>query len=324
MENPERFQALALSGGGFRGLYTARILADVEQRIGQPIATRFDLIAGTSIGGILALAVACEIPAERVVALFEKHGAEIFRRRSRTGFFRSKYSSEPLGRLLSQPELFGQRTLGDCRHPALIPAINFTTGKPVVFKTPHHPTFVHDTALPLVDVALATSAAPTYFPRHILRSSQYVDGGLFANAPAMLAVHEAEFFCKRSIESIYVLAVGTMSARTTVDPRRNPAGGMLSWGGVNPVETPAQLFALTISAQESLVDFMVRHRLQDRYCHLDDALTDEQARAVGLDKATPSAAEVLIGTAHERAKWAFGQEDFRALLAHTANTPTFY
>lgn len=324
MENAARFQALALSGGGFRGLYTARLLADVEQQLGHPVATRFDLIAGTSIGGILALALACEIPAERIVTLFEKHGADIFRRRSWLGYFQSKYSSTPLANLLSEADLFGDRVLADCRHPVLVPAINFTTGKPVVFKTSHHPTLLQNKTLSLTDVALATSAAPTYFPRHVLQNSQYVDGGLFANAPAMLAVHEAEYFFKQPIDSIHVLAVGTMSAKFTVDPRRNRKGGLLSWGGANPVETSAQLFGLTISTQESLVDFMVRHRLGDRYCHLDDALTDEQARAVALDKATPAAAEVLLGTAHERAKWAFGDTNFRALLAHQAAPATFY
>ena len=107
-ENP-RFQVLSLSGGGYRGLYTAKILADLEQEIGGPIAQRFDLIAGTSIGGILALAVAMEIPAEQMVKLFEQHGQEIFKRRlSLWGIVRAPYSPEPLKRLLSAPGLFGE------------------------------------------------------------------------------------------------------------------------------------------------------------------------------------------------------------------------
>ena len=324
MGTPVRFQALALSGGGFRGLYTAQVLADIEQQLGHPVGGHFDLLAGTSIGGILALALACEIPAARIVTLFQAHGSEIFRRRSRLAFFESKYSSAPLQSLLSQPDLFGDRRLGDCLHPVLVPAINFTTGKPVVFKTAHHSTFHRDKHLSMVDVALATSAAPTYFPRHLLNDSQYVDGGLFANAPGMLAVHEAEYFFRQPIESIHLLAVGTMSAKFTVDPRKNRKGGLHTWGGANPIETSGQIFGLTISTQESLVDFMVGHRLGERYAHLDDALTDAQARSVALDKATPAAAEVLVGTAHERAKWALGDPRIRALLAHQAAPATFY
>ena len=90
----ERFQILALSGGGFRGLYTAKIHADLEEEIGAPIATRFDLIAGTSIGGILALAIASRIPAKTMVDLFVEHGEEIFKRRfSLMGMLRAPYSA---------------------------------------------------------------------------------------------------------------------------------------------------------------------------------------------------------------------------------------
>lgn len=323
-ENPAHFQALALSGGGFRGLYTAQLLADFEQHLDARAATRFELIAGTSIGGILALALACEIPAANIVSLFRDHGAEIFRRRSWSGYFKSKYSSTPLQSLLADSSLFGERQLGDCRHPVLVPAINFTTGKPVLFKTAHHPSFQVHKHFRLVDVAMATSAAPTFFPRHVINDCQYVDGGLFANAPGLLALHEAEFFFGQSPGHVHVLSVGTMSTKATVDPRKNRNGGMTSWGGINPVDTPGQLFGLTLSAQESLVDFVLKHRLGERYTQLDDDLTDARARAVSLDKATPAATEVLTGTAHERAKWAIGDDRIRALLSHRANPPTFY
>ncbi len=97
-----RFQILALSGGGFRGLYTAKLLADFEDEISAPIATRFDLIAGTSIGGIIALALALEVPASRIVALLTEYGEEIFKRRwSLAGIWRAPFSSRRLAELLS-------------------------------------------------------------------------------------------------------------------------------------------------------------------------------------------------------------------------------
>src|SRR5262249_38669774 len=90
---PPRFQILALSGGGFQGLYTAQVIADLEEHSGKPFASYFDLIAGTSVGGILALALALEIPAARIVTLFEKNGPMIFsRRRSLWGVMRAPYS----------------------------------------------------------------------------------------------------------------------------------------------------------------------------------------------------------------------------------------
>src|SRR6185437_1286430 len=73
-----QFHALALTGGGYRGLFTARALQVIEEHIQQPIGSRFDLICGTSIGGIIALAVAFEVPMNRVVKLFEEEGEHIF------------------------------------------------------------------------------------------------------------------------------------------------------------------------------------------------------------------------------------------------------
>jgi patatin-like phospholipase/acyl hydrolase len=176
-DKPPDFQLLSLSGGGFRGLYTAQILALLERQTGQPIGRNFDLIAGTSVGGILALAVALEIPMARIVNLFEKKGSEIFRKRpwwraSFGGLIRSTYTADSLKALLSQPDIFGDLLIADLKHRVLIPSINYTRGAQVVFKTSHHPNFSIDLHHKLVDVALATSAAPTFFPRHSFNSNQ--------------------------------------------------------------------------------------------------------------------------------------------------------
>jgi predicted acylesterase/phospholipase RssA len=322
----ERFQILALSGGGYRGLYTAKILADLEQHLGGPIARHFDLIAGTSIGGILALAIALELPAERMVQLFEQHGEDIFRRRwSLLGVWRAPYSQSPLAQLLADEGLFGHRTLDACRHPVLVPTINYSTGLPVLFKTPHHPNFSRDFRYRLVDIALATSAAPGFFPRHVFDHRQYIDGGLYANAPGLLALHEARHFLGRPTDQIHLVAIGTMSSRFTVDPRRNRAGGTYDWGGWHPAATPKRLFGIAISAQESLIHHLLSHQLpQGHYFHVDDQLTDERSRAVALDKADAAAQEVLLGSGAERAKWCLGDPMFREVLRHVPPLPVFY
>jgi len=321
----QRFQVLALSGGGFRGLYTAKILADLEADIDAPIASRFDLIAGTSVGGILALALAMEIPASRIVDMFTDHGAQIFRRRwSLRGIWRAPLSSETLKALLSEDGLFGRHVLGDCKHPVMIPSINYSTGRPSVFKTPHHSDFKRDHRHQLVDVALATSAAPGYFARHTFNDSQYVDGGLYANAPGLLALHEAQTFFHQASDNVHLLSVGSMSSKFTVDPRRNREGGTFDWGGFNPANMPRRLFGLSISVQESLTDFMLKHRLGDRYLHVDDDLTDQRARAVALDKADGAAQEALLGSASERSKICIGNEHCRLFLSHKSRQSVFY
>lgn len=319
------FQILALSGGGFRGLYTAKLIADVESDIRAPLASRFDLVTGTSIGGILALALALEIPAQAIVDMFVGHGKEIFKRRwSMMGLLRAPYSPAPLSALLSDSKLFGDRLLGACKHPVIIPSLNYSTGEPVLFKTPHHIDFKRDHKHRIVDVALATSAAPGYFPRHAFNNSQYVDGGLYANAPGALGVHEAHKFFDRELDNVRLLSVGTMSSRFTVDPRRNRDGGVRDWGGWSPVKMSHRLFGLSISAQEVLTDLMLGHRLGDRYLHVDDELHDERARAVGLDVANEAAQEVLLGTATQQSKVCISKPAFRTFLDHSPSKSVFF
>ena len=81
MATPSRhdeFRILALSGGGYLGLYTAVVLARLEQQLGEPLGRRFDLVAGTSVGGLLALALAFEVPMAAIVELFHARGEEVF------------------------------------------------------------------------------------------------------------------------------------------------------------------------------------------------------------------------------------------------------
>lgn len=319
------FQILALSGGGFRGLYTAKVIADVEREIKAPFASRFDLITGTSIGGILALALALEIPAQDIVDLFVDHGEEIFRKRwSLRGLVRAPYSPAPLMGLLSASNLFGNRLLGTCKRPVIIPSLNYSTGEPVVFKTPHHVDFKRDHSHCIVDVAMATSAAPAYFPRHCFNNAQYVDGGLYANAPGLLGLHEAHKFFNQNIKNVRLMAIGTMSSRFTVDPRQNRDGGVRDWGRWSPIKMSRRLFGLSISAQEVLSDFMLRHRLGNRYLHVDDELHDERARAVGLDIADHNAREVLLGAATQRSKISISNPEFRTFMEHSPSSPVFF
>jgi patatin-like phospholipase/acyl hydrolase len=320
-----RFQILALSGGGFRGLYTAKIVADLEEESGKPFASHFDLIAGTSVGGILALALALEIEAARIVTLFEKHGSEIFcKRRSLWGVIQAPYSADGLRALLAAEDLFGSQLLGACKHPVIIPSVNYSTGEGVLFKTSHHPDLRRDHRAPLVDVALATSAAPGFFPRHRYANSQYVDGGLFANAPGILALHEATQFFSRTDDDVHLMSIGTMSSRLTVDARRASTGGHLDWGSGNIVNAPKRLFSLAISVQETLSYNMLNHRLRERYVHIDDDNSDERARAVALDKTDAAAREVLLGTAEQQSKRCISDPRVREVMNHTAQSPRFF
>lgn len=329
------FKILTLSGGGYRGLFTAKVLADIEQQTGRAIRDHFDLIAGTSIGGILALAIADGIPASKLVNLFVKHGEDIFRKRSSgRRIFRSPYTQDALKAQLK--ENFADRTLGHLDKRVLIPAINYSTGQPEIFKTPHEKSLRRDHTHLLVDVALATSAAPAFFPRHRFNDSQYVDGGLYANNPGLLALHEAEHFLKVRTDQIYVLSIGTMSSTYTVDPTQIQNGGLLDWGRFRSpwyksllqifrfADAPESIIGLGISVQESLTEKILEHKLGDRYEVIDSKLSHHSNEAVGLAKADVFADEVLMSNAVAASKKFLGKSTFPSFKQYVAPQAKFF
>lgn len=314
----KRFQVLALSGGGYRGLFSARVLERMEEEFG-PVADRFDLISGTSIGGILALALALRIPAAQLKAMFLEHGAGIFHPRgavSGWGWLWAKYDSRYLHDLLRREEYLGARLIGESGSRLVIPAVNYTTGTPQLFKTPHHENFRTDHLLAMIDVAMATSAAPTFFPAYQMNSQQYVDGGLVANAPGLLAVHEAQKFLAQNPNDIHVLAIGTITSQVTADPTKTADRGVLRW--------KENIFELTISAQESLSKSMLKHMLGDRYLDVDVLVTEAQSASVALDKTDQAANEVLLGRANHVAQQFLGRAEFRGFMNHRPEEPAFY
>lgn len=326
-----KFQVLALSGGGFRGLYTAEVLARLEAHLGEPLARRFDLIAGTSIGGILALALACEIPAARMVELFETEGKNIFGRRGLAwlfgkapfydrymyGLWGARHGAEVLRRTLARSTVFGEERLEHCTHPVIVTAVNFSTGSPRLFKTPHHIDFSQDYKRGLVDVALATSAAPVYFPHHVVDNQVYVDGGLVANGPGFLGLHEAEIFFSRPADTVRVLSVGTIETNATASNAKALDKGILGWG--------KDLFTLTIAAQERLLNQMLTHRLgHDGHMRIDTKLEKDQANDVGLDVVSPAAIRALKGQAANSFQLSINDSRLREMLAHAPAQTVFH
>lgn len=319
------FHVLALSGGGFRGLYTATVLKELEGDFGGPIANHFDLICGTSVGGLLAMGLAAEVPAATLQAMFEKGGPRIFgssRRVSRLlGWIRkwitAKHGPEGLRAVLT--EQFGSKTIGELRHRLLVPAVNYSTGQGQFFKTPHTINFRRDHKLSLVDVGMATAAAPTYFPLHQIGNvGTFADGGLVANSPGLLGLHEARHILQvREEARVRVLAVGTMTLGATLSGSASLTPGILGWG--------TKVFDLVISAQEFAVHSMLQHQLGDNYCRIDDPATPEQSRDISsLDLVTPAAIKVLKERGTHAAQRMSGSLALKPFLAHRAPPPDFY
>ncbi len=319
--NKPVFHVLALSGGGYRSLYTASILRQLEEVLERPIAAHFDLICGTSAGGMLALGLAAEIPAAKLQEIFEKHGARIFSSRScwrrLTGFFtKAKHSNEGLTEVLR--ETFGDMTIGELKHRVLIPSVNYSTGRGQFFKTPHHPTFEVDQKMTVVDVALATAAAPVYFPIARNPRGAFVDGGLVGNAPGFFGLHEVRIFlAPETGAQVRVLSIGTMTNGATMPGGTNLDRGFWQW--------KESLFNLVISAQESSVDYMLRQILKDDYVSLDEKPTPEQSDDVkALDKVTTASTNTLKDRANDTFQRAIGDPKFQVFRTHYAEPPSFY
>ncbi|MDZ4307115.1 CBASS cGAMP-activated phospholipase [Allopontixanthobacter sp.] len=287
------FRILSLSGGGFLGLYTAALLAELEERSGRSVADAFDLFAGTSIGGIIALGLSAGRSAVEIRDTFIAHGPAIFPKDI------AKYSAEKFGRFLRNipspsysptalrdtiADIVGSETrMFDLRRPTVIPAVNLTKGGPRIFKTGHNGRFVIDWRLPVVDVALATSAAPTYFPAHRIGNELFADGGMYANSPDLIALHEAEMFLGVDRKEVKVLSIGTTTTDFAMSGSADPNLGLWGWA------KGQRLSNIMIGAQQALTNDMMIHALGDRYMRIDRRQSDEQRLELALDVATPRA-----------------------------------
>lgn len=299
------FRILSLDGGGIRGAFAAGYLAEIERVVDRPIGEYFDLIAGTSTGGIIAAGLAFRVPAGTIEEFYRDHGSRIFLRRWRRpsrwpspikwldwlcripfriviwilnlplrfllgldwGWIaRTKYSEEEL--VAAMRELLGERTLERSENRLLIPSINVKKGQTKVFKTPHLEKLYLDREYRVVDVLRATSAAPTYFPHATIDpGSAYVDGGLWANNPTMVAVVESMAIARDGrqpgddestfdLESTHALSIGTGSSKFFAAPPGSWAG--IAWWN------PSRLLNLISLSQSQGAQFQANYLLGDR------------------------------------------------------------
>jgi patatin-like phospholipase/acyl hydrolase len=324
------FQILSLSGGGMRGLYTATVLAELEQSLADKsenpnywIGQHFDLICGTSIGGVLALGLASGLTARELKNILDSNRKNIFPSRghpwvkSVRQLVLGLYSAQPLLNVLQNA--FENQTIGDLKTRILVPTVNYTTGSVQVFKTPHHTDFKTDWKRTIVDVALATSAAPTYFPIHQMDDRWYVDGGLAANSPALMGLHEARYFLDKSDSQIRLMLVGTMGLEKSADQSKKLKRGYWGWN------KGRDLIDLTLSANEGLHNQIVRHLISDDHLlEIDDKQTPDQSKLLELDNSSDVAASTLKGRAKDRAQKIISNSTFQKFSNHQASTPTFY
>lgn len=229
------YKILAIDGGGIRGIIPAVVLDHIEQKAGQPISEMFDLIAGTSIGGIIAAMLTApnsggqpNYSADQVVCLLRKRGQEMFSRPRLLGrISEERYDHEPLDKILK--EYFCDIMLAECVSPIIVPAYELERREEWFFKTRKAKCSDGYNYL-LRDVCRATSAAPSYFEPAGIESMEgsvnhFIDGGVGAVSPAMCACAEA-LHLGTKVDSIVILSVGTGCAHNDGIPHKEAQ----SWG----------------------------------------------------------------------------------------------
>ena len=216
-------RVLSIDGGGIKGTYPAAFLAALEEDLGQPIGRYFDLIAGTSTGGILAIGLAMGLTANEMLDLYVARGPHIFGqagpqsgsranrlRQSIRHVFAPKHDAGVLRAELEK--VLGGRRIGDAHQRLLIPAWDADHQSVYIYKTAHHWRIKTDYKKLAVDAAMATAAAPTYFRRHRTADSiGLLDGGVWANNPIALAVVEAMTLLGWPAEQLRILSLGCVN-----------------------------------------------------------------------------------------------------------------
>lgn len=265
-KNKKTFHILSIDGGGILGLYSAGILSNIEKDFfnGEPLSSHFDLITGTSTGGIIALALATGCHASEIEDFYTRYANRIFpsKRRNKIGLFSNKYSNKQLREGLY--EFFGSKKIKDCKTHVCIPAINAATCATLVFKTNNNGFQNRDDECKLVDVALATSAAPTFFPLHHFENYQgLVDGGLWQNNPSLIGLIEA-IACfvgeGKAFDDISILSIGNpnSSIKKSVDTK-SKRSGLLKW--------KANIISLPMKVNSIGTDYIIKilHRSNSSY-----------------------------------------------------------
>ncbi len=296
-----RFQILSLIGGGIRGAFIVSYLRELEQKLGQSITDSFDLIAGTSTGGIIAAGLALGRSAEDMYQFYDKHGYKIFSPRPRfkanglmrfvfplanrvfqwrTGgnldaAFRSRFC--PFALQDAFDIAYEDKVLGDITKTRLIiPTVNLTDGEPHVFRSCHLPVGVHDKNVPISDVVIAATAAPTYFPHRRIGTKDYVDGGIWSNDPSLLAFAEAiriQYIegCEmnqHTTDEIHLLSIGTGKAQFSLAPPDGDAG-LLYWA--------PRVAEIMGTSQTQGVHLPLKFILGDRYEHVNFRMIEQWA-----------------------------------------------
>jgi len=291
---------LSIDGGGIRGIIPASFLIEFEKRTGKPICELFDLIAGTSTGGILAAALTLpdsrgkpKYSAEQVRSAYFEHGGAIFHRslmRSVTtlgGLLRPIYSPHTLEIMLEQ--YLGSERLHATLTEILVTAYDMTSNTPWFFKTSfakHHSAPVDDPLM--TQVVRATTAAPTYFSPLMMEDHCLIDGGVFACNSALCAYAQARNMYPEE-EEFLVVSLGT-----GLQVQNRPCSEINTWG---ILDWAVPISGVMLNSSSASVDYQMRALVGSKNYVRFQVQLDEDA--TGMDDASDENMRMLEAIAQK-------------------------
>ena len=284
---------LSIDGGGMKGMIPALILAELELRTGKPCSEMFDMVSGTSIGGILACLIAAGFPAKKCVSFFSEHGPKIFGRKrflSFNGLNKPRYSAGPLEAVLKSFLGSSPMEKSPSGPHCIVTAYDVQSDEPYFIRTwGLPPAFAPHT---MVEAARATSAAQTYFPavkvfdqRHGINRVLW-DGGVTANNPSNIASGAARKLWPDS--KLVIFSVGCISTKKVADASDYIEAGL--------IKAAVKTLAILFNTNASVPDYILEQLKSESMRYRRVCATRENLK---MDGASPRDIEMLQLVAHE-------------------------
>lgn len=236
-------RVLSVDGGGYLGLATATFIEGIEQHFGKKFSDQFDLFCGTSTGAIIALALAAGKSGGDLRSFYTALGGTVLSSRWGHGrvawiaqLFTPRYATEPLRKALV--DVFGDMTLQDLSardKKIVVTSFCLTRGQPRIFKTNHSANLTRHGGYRVVDIALATAAAPIFFPLVQVCdplqgvTETFCDGGVVANHPALIAYSEAVGELAAKPRDVRLLSISTPRTDLAVQEPIATGRGIWAW-----------------------------------------------------------------------------------------------
>jgi uncharacterized protein len=279
-----RVQLLSIDGGGVKGLIPLRVIIEIVKRTQMPLHELFDGFSGTSAGALILNALLLPDDKNRAKytpqdlwKLVDQQFPRIFKKNYwssiKTGFglFKPMYCAQILETCIQQ--IFGEALFKDQLRDVLVPAFNTRTFEPIVFTRHQARTEVEKSALKVSDVVLSSCSAPTMFLPFRLGNDQFIDGGTFANNPAILAFCQGRELLGEESD-IYMLSIGCGTANYAKRYKKFVDGGRIKW-----VPRMVEIF---LSGTDKVSNYIATKLLKKNYerievpinlknNHLDDA-----------------------------------------------------